>query len=128
MGRARHRVGDKHVLGLVKAFLRAGVSPRTASPGTPRWAHPRAASWRRCWPNIALFLDDHFAEARQRDMATRTQRATRRNRGGATYRLVRYADDFVVMVAGTEARAEGLRDEVAAVVSTMGLRLSGKRR
>jgi hypothetical protein len=32
------------------------------------------------------------------------------------------------MVAGTEARAEGLRDEVAAVVSTMGLRLSGKRR
>jgi RNA-directed DNA polymerase len=37
---------------------------------------------------------------------------------------VRYADDFVVMVAGTEAHAEGLRDEVTAVLSTMGLRLS----
>jgi RNA-directed DNA polymerase len=57
-------------------------------------------------------------------MATRSQRETRRKHGGATYRLVRYADDFVVMVSGTEAHAEGLRDEVAAVLSTMGLRLS----
>ena len=42
----------------------------------------------------------------------------------ATYRLVRYADDFVVMVAGTEAHAEELRGEVAAVLAPMGLRLS----
>lgn len=33
-------------------------------------------------------------------------------------------DPYVVMVSGTEAHAEGLRDEVAAVLSTMGLRLS----
>jgi len=78
--------------------------------------------------NIALsVLDDHFAEAWKRDMATRTQRATRRSHGEATYRLVRYADDFVVMVAGTEAHAEALRDEVAAVLSTMGLRLSAEK-
>ena len=75
--------------------------------------------------NIALsVLDDHFAEAWQRDMATRSARATRRNHGHATYRLVRYADDFVVMVAGTKAHAEDLRTEVAAVLATMGLRLS----
>ena len=37
---------------------------------------------------------------------------------------MRYADDFVVMVAGTKAHAEDLKIEVAAVLSTMGLRLS----
>ena len=45
--------------------------------------------------NVALsVLDDHFAQAWQRDMATRTQRTTRRSHGEATYRLVRYADLF----------------------------------
>ena len=39
-------------------------------------------------------------------------------------RLVRYADDFVVMVAGTRDDAEALRDEVSAVLAPMGLRLS----
>jgi RNA-directed DNA polymerase len=57
-------------------------------------------------------------------MATRSQRETRRRRGGATYRLVRYADDFVVMVSGTKAHAEGLREQVAVVLSTVGLRLA----
>ena len=57
-------------------------------------------------------------------MATRSQRETHRRHGGATYRLVRYADDFVVMVSGTKAHAEGLRDQVAAVLFTVGLRLS----
>jgi RNA-directed DNA polymerase len=69
-------------------------------------------------------LDDHFAEAWEREMGTRTLRATRRHRGHATYRLVRYADDFVVMIAGTKAHAEELKIEVAAVLATMGLRLS----
>jgi RNA-directed DNA polymerase len=39
-------------------------------------------------------------------------------------RLVRYADDFVVMIAGTRADAEALWDEVGAVLAPMGLRLS----
>jgi hypothetical protein len=42
----------------------------------------------------------------------------------ATYRLVRYADDFVVLLAGTEAHAADLREEVAAVLAPMGLHLS----
>ena len=37
-------------------------------------------------------------------MATRVDRARRRRHGLATYRLVRYADDFVVMVVGTPRR------------------------
>jgi RNA-directed DNA polymerase len=57
-------------------------------------------------------------------MGTESQRHGRRKRGEATWRLVRYADDFVVMVAGTHAHAQALRDEVAGVLATMGLRLS----
>lgn len=56
-------------------------------------------------------------------MATRVDRARLRRHGQATYRLIRYVDDFVVMVSGTE----GLRDQAAASSppwSTMGLRLS----
>jgi hypothetical protein len=55
----------------------------------------------------------------------RLQRSHRRRaRGLATYRLVRYADDFVVLVNGDRAHAEALRDETAAARRAMGLRLS----
>jgi RNA-directed DNA polymerase len=39
-------------------------------------------------------------------------------------RIVRYADDFVVMIHGTRADAEALWDEVGSVLAPMGLRLS----
>jgi len=39
-------------------------------------------------------------------------------------KLVRYADDFVVMVNGQRGDVEALWDEVAAVLAPMGLRLS----
>jgi RNA-directed DNA polymerase len=52
------------------------------------------------------------------------QRTTPARRGLATYRLVRYADDFVVMVNGTGEHAEALREEVSAVLAPLGLRLS----
>ena len=52
------------------------------------------------------------------------QREQRRRKGLANYRLVRYADDWVVLVAGTQADAEQLREEAAAVLLPMGLRLS----
>jgi RNA-directed DNA polymerase len=42
-------------------------------------------------------------------------------------RLVRYADDFVVMVAGQRKDAEALSGEVSSVLAPMGLRLSGEK-
>ncbi len=125
MDRVRARVGDKHVLALVKSFLCAGVLSEDGVTRDTKMGTPQGGILSPLLANIALsVLDDHFAEAWQRHMATRSQRETRRRRGGATYRLVRFADDFVVMVSGTKAHAEGLRDEVAAVLSPMGLRLS----
>jgi RNA-directed DNA polymerase len=42
-------------------------------------------------------------------------------------RLIRYADDFVVMIAGTRDDAEALWDEVGQVLAPMGLRLSAEK-
>jgi hypothetical protein len=61
--------------------------------------------------NAALSaLDEHFAHAWQTAMAMRVERAKIRRRGGATYRLVRYADDFVRHEAPYDrAEVKGLR-------------------
>jgi RNA-directed DNA polymerase len=125
LGRVRDRIGDRHVVRLIKAFLKAGVLTEDGHNRDTKMGTPQGGILSPLLANIALsVLDDHFAEAWQRDMATRPQRESRRRRGHATYRLVRYADDFVVMVAGTKAHAEDLKREVAAVLSTVGLRLS----
>jgi len=127
MDRVRRRIGDKRVLGLVKAFLKAGILTeddviRDTVTGTPQGGilSPLLA-------NIALsVLDDHFVAAWE-SWGDFNARSYRRRKGHATYRIVRYADDFVVMVAGTRAHAEALRDEVAAVLSPAGLRLSDEK-
>ena len=75
--------------------------------------------------NIALsVLDDHFAQQWNQHMANEVQRQRRRRRGEANYRLIRYADDFVIVVTGQRQDAERLRQEVAVVLVPMGLRLS----
>lgn len=80
----------------------AGRSPLRGRPQqghdhrhTPRWDPLAAAA------NIALsVLDEHFA-AKWEALGPAWTRAKRRRSGEPAMRLVRYADDFVVMVAGT---------------------------
>jgi RNA-directed DNA polymerase len=125
MDRVRHRIGDKRVLALVKAFLKAGVLSEDGIMRDTDTGTPQGGILSPLLANIALsVLDDHFAEAWQNEMATPMQRKRRRSRGLPNYRLIRYADDFVVLIHGTEADAEHLRDEVAAVLAPVGLRLS----
>jgi RNA-directed DNA polymerase len=124
MARVRRRVGDKRVLGLVKAFLRSGILGEDGQLRNTATGTPQGGILSPLLANVALSaLDEHFAEAWQA-AGTSYQRFKRRQQGFATYRLVRYADDFVVLVAGTAAHAADLREEVAAVLAPMGLRLS----
>ena len=75
--------------------------------------------------NIALSaLDDHFDQEWRRHMPTVYKRAKRRQDGKANYKMIRYADDFVVMVSGDRHHAEELQEEVAAVLAPLGLRLA----
>ena len=121
MDRVRHRIGDRRVLGLVKAFLKAGILSEDGVERDNDTGTPQGGILSPLLANVALsVLDEHFA-GRWED---RVARARRRRHGEANYRLIRYADDFVVMVSGTRAHAEDLRDEVATVLAPMGLRLS----
>jgi RNA-directed DNA polymerase len=123
--RMRRRVGDKRVLGLVRAFCKAGILTEAGQVQDTITGTPQGGILSPLLANIALsVLDEHFAEAWQQTMGTNAQRRTRKARGLARYRLVRYADDFVVMGAGTRADAEALKGEAAAVLAPMGLRLS----
>ena len=124
MDRVRQRVGDKRVLGLVKAFCKAGILGEDGAERDTITGTPQGGILSPLLSNIALsVLDDYFAEA-WAAMGNSHARSQRRRRGLANYRLVRYADDFLVMVAGTEADAERLRGEVAEVLDRVGLRLS----
>lgn len=61
-------------------------------------------------------LDRHFERARQHQTRYPGCTTYYRRRGHATYRLVRYADDFVILVRGTREQAEAIRDEAARVL------------
>lgn len=75
--------------------------------------------------NVALsVLDEYIAHAPGGPGISRNERLTRRRHGLPNYRLVRYADDWCLLVSGTKDDAEALREEIAGVLSTMGLRLS----
>ena len=124
MDRVRARIKDKRICALVKAFLKAGVMTADGGREETHTGTPAGGILSPLLANIALSaLDDHFTRSWQQ-MGTRSQRATRRKHGLGTWRLVRYADDFVVMVNGERRHAEALRAEAAAVLAPLGLRLA----
>jgi len=124
MGRVRHRIGDKRVLGWVKAFLRAGVLTEDGLYRDTITGTPQGGILSPLLANIALsVLDEHFA-ARWAALGPEWTRAKRRRAGEPAMKLIRYADDFVVMIAGTRDDAETLWAEVSSVLAPMGLRLS----
>jgi RNA-directed DNA polymerase len=124
MDRVRDRVGDKRVLRLVKAFLKAGVLCEDASSRETITGTPQGGVLSPLLANIALsVLDEHFTR-KWEALGPYWARARHRRAGNPTMRLVRYADDFVVMVAGSHDAAEALTGEVTAVLAPMGLRLS----
>ncbi len=63
--------------------------------------------------NIALSVLDRHFEAAWQAYGAPARRRRLRAKGQATYRMVRYADDFLVLVAGTRAQAEAIKEETA---------------
>ena len=124
MGRVRDRIKDKRVLGLIKAFLAAGILSEDGVNKDTITGTPQGGILSPLLANIALSgLDEHFSR-KWRALGPEWTRRKHRRSGGAVHRLVRYADDFVVMVAGDKEDAEALREEVGAILAPMGLRLS----
>ena len=127
MDKVRSRVKDKRVLALVKSFLKAGLLPELGEYEDTHTGTPQGGILSPLLANIALsVLDEHLHGPWKPDgtMSTEYRRARRRAQQLPTWRLVRYADDFVVMVHGTRQHVDALREEIARVLAPTGLQFS----
>jgi RNA-directed DNA polymerase len=127
MERVRARVKDKRVLALVKAFLKSGVLTELGGYRETLTGTPQGGILSPLIFNIALSaLDEHVMEPWKPGgvMSTLGKRSYRRSRGRPTWRIIRYADDFAILVHGSREDTEALREDVAHVLAPMGLRLS----
>jgi RNA-directed DNA polymerase len=127
MDRVRARVKDKRMCALVKAFLKAGILTELGEHKDTPTGTPQGGILSPLLANIALsVLDEHLMAPWKpgETMSTASRRSNRRGKGLPTWRVVRYADDFVVVVHGTRADTEALREDVARVLAPMGLALS----
>ena len=93
MDRVRVRVGDRRVLALVKAFLKAGILGEDRVLRATDTGTPQGSILSPLLSNVALsILDEHIAQAPGGPTASPYQRAKRRAQGLPNYRLIRYAD------------------------------------
>jgi RNA-directed DNA polymerase len=112
MEQVRRRVTDKRVLALIRLFLAAGVMRELRTVTATPSGTPQGSSLSPLLSNIALsVLDRHFEAAWV--ARTQTQRWRDRAKGLPSYRMVRFADDFVVLVRGTEAQAHQIKEQTA---------------
>ena len=127
MDRVRSRIKDKRVLLLVKSFLKAGVLTEIGAREETNTGTPQGGILSPLLANVALsVLDEHVHGPwlEGGTMFTSVQRNRRRRHGLARWRIVRYADDFVILVHGQRDDVETLRGEVSDVLRPLGLRLS----
>ncbi|MEU0374776.1 reverse transcriptase domain-containing protein [Streptomyces sp. NPDC006283] len=103
MDRVRARIGDKRMLTLVKAFLKAGILTEVGTSKETVTGTPQGGILSPLLANVALsVLDEHFTKIEGGPQTSPKRRFTRRQKGLANYRLIRYADDFVILVSGHE--------------------------
>jgi RNA-directed DNA polymerase len=113
------RVKDRKVLRLVSGFLRAGVVELHGGFAETLTGTPQGGVASPLLTNIYLsVLDRHFAQVWDEQMSPPWRRQYRRRTGRPNYRLVRYADDFVVLVHGTRSEAEALKAEIGALLAS----------
>jgi RNA-directed DNA polymerase len=88
------RIADRKVVGLVRAFLRAGVIDAHGGFAASLTGTPQGGVASPLLANIYLsVLDRHFQHVWENEMSPRWRRQHRRRTGRPNYRLVRYADD-----------------------------------
>jgi hypothetical protein len=118
----RQTIADERLLDLIWAFLKAGYMENNQlhlpQTGTPQggivspllaniYLHQMDAAW---W--------DRYGSASQ------LERTKRREHGLGNVKLIRYADDFLVLTNGDKAAALALREEFGDILTPLGLTLS----
>lgn len=104
------RIADRRIVKLIQAFLEAGVMEdglvSASVEGTPQGGivSPLLS-------NIYLHELDRWWWEKVGKL-NNWQKGARRRKGLVNFRLVRYADDFIILTNGTKEQAYALRDEV----------------
>jgi RNA-directed DNA polymerase len=124
LGEVRRRVADKRVLVLIRSFLRAAVMSETGRLERTVTGTPQGGIISPLLANIALSaLDRQYEADWQETSRYRGQRRRLRSKGHASYRMIRYADDLVVLVMGTREQATALLEQLSQRVEGHGLKL-----
>lgn len=118
LAQVRQRIADRKVLALVRAFLGAGIVKETGRLAATLTGTPQGGIISPVLANVYLSaLDRNFERIWK--LQTRYKGCAsyyRRRRGYAAYRLIRYADDFVILVRGSREQADAIRNEAARVL------------
>ena len=108
MARVRQRVADRRVLSLVTAFLKSGILGEDRQLRKSNAGTPQGSILSPLLSNVALsVLDEYIAGLPGGPRSSTTERARRRRHGLPNYRLVRYADDWCLVINGTKSRRRG---------------------
>ena len=89
--------------GAGEGILQVGILTELGEQQETRTGTPQGGILSPLLSNIALsVLDDYYVEVWNSTMKDGNARYRRRQKGLPNWRLIRYADDWVVMVAGSE--------------------------
>jgi len=118
----RRRIGDRKVLRLILAFLKAGVMIE-GTVRHPVTGSPQGGIISPMLSNIYLTaIDERYGRWSMRPREPSINAAARRVRdhkkGRPVFYMVRYADDFVVLVDGTREQAEAEKLALAEFLET----------
>lgn len=127
LDRVRARIKDKKTVALVRGFLKAGVLSDLGLEAAATTGTPQGGIISPLLANIALSaLDEAIMApwANGGDQSTQAGRAKRRYHSLGNWRIVRYADDFVIMTNGSRHDVLALQEQAATVLAGLGLKFS----
>jgi RNA-directed DNA polymerase len=111
----KRRIADKDIIDLIWKFLKAGVMEGQLFAKTEQGV-PQGGIISPLLANIYLHELDTWAEKKW-DLSPYT-RERNRTAGRGNYKMVRYADDFVVVSNGTLAEVKAVKEELKDFLST----------
>ena len=127
LDRVRARIKDKKTVAMVRAFLKAGVLTDLGLESASSTGTPQGGIISPLLANIALSVLDEAIMApwaQGGGQSTQWARQRRARKGIGNWRIVRYADDFVIMTNGSRDDAVALKEQAAGVLAGLGLRFS----
>src|SRR5215510_6356081 len=111
----KRRIADKDIINLIWKFLKAGVMEGQLFAKTEQGV-PQGGIISPLFANVYLHELDRWAE--EKCDLPRSAKFMRRSAGHSNYKLVRYADDFVVVSNGNLAEVKAVKEELKDFLST----------